>query len=103
MTPTDDFTNADVRIYCDNDAAGPNERWQLVPDLPYAGKKSRNSKQAFADQTWWDQKNQIFRVKNSKGCQDGDSVQAETYKIKDRNDKSGLNPGRETITVRCGL
>ena len=101
ITSTLDWKSADVRIYCDNDDAGPGKRWQLAPDLPNAGKKSKNSKRPFETALYWDAGNQIFRRPGSKGCQDDDVVTfAQTYKFKDTPDEAtDQNPNRETITV----
>lgn len=93
---------SDVRIYCDNDDAGQistGKRWQPEPDLPLAGKKSKNSKKAFADQRWWDHVNKIYRRPGSQGVQDDDvETWGQTYKLRADN-VAGENPDRETITV----
>jgi len=100
MTLTDDFKTADARIYCDNDDAGPDKRWQPYPDLEGAGKKSKNSKKKFEEQMWWDHTNHIFRALGARGCQElGSGTQGQTYKPKDTPDTSGLNSVREIITV----
>ena len=102
VTPTITLEISDVRIYCDNDDAGQisdGKRWQPIPDLPGAGKKSKNSKKPFAQQQWWDHINRIYRKPGSMGVQDlNHQTLGQTYKIRDEQ-AAGQNPSRETITV----
>ena len=102
MTSATTREASDVRIYCDNDDAGAistGKRWQPEPDLPNAGKKSKNSKKQFADQMWWDHVNKIYRRPGSKGVQDEDvETWGQTYKFSAK-DVDGENPDRESITV----
>lgn len=107
ITQTDDLKAADVRIYCDNDEYGKDKRWKLVPDLPGAGKKSKNSKKPLEQQSFWDDTNYIYRKQGSFGCQDKKvDTLAQTYgndKTRENAEGKGAdqNPKRQTITVRC--
>jgi hypothetical protein len=80
-----------------------------VPDLPLAGKKSKNSKKDFPYQSFWDAGNFIFRKQGSMGCQDpGIDTLAQTYKNKgapgpDKGIAAGHNAAREMITVSLSL
>ena len=104
MTPVGILQDVEVRKYYDNDDAGLGKCWQLVEDLPFAGKRPRNSKQPFAEQFSRDHLNKIYRIPGCKGCQgsiDSDLDYGITYKLRDAADKAtGQNPGRETITAR---
>ena len=91
------FDNSDIRLYCDDDAAGPGKRWQLVPDIP--NDPNPNSKRPVGQQRWWDQVNYVFRASNTKGCKDTGTY-GETYRLASAvKAAAGQNPTRETITV----
>lgn len=72
--------NADMRIYCDNDATsetnGDSARWQLVPDREQDPDGEKNS-QKKTEQEWYDQINFVRRVTETNGCLDVGTV-AET-------------------------
>lgn len=98
MTPGA-FDSSEIRLYCDNDDAGPGKRWQLVPDV--AGDPNPNSKRPAGKQRWWDHVNYIFRSPTTNGCKDKGTY-GETYSMQaSAKAASGQNPNRETITV-CG-
>lgn len=119
LSPTIDHAQADVRIYCDNDAAtstpgDTSKRWQLEPDIKLSKKDKKkgvkvNSEKDFKDQIYWDPINQLYRPVGSLGVQGLDdegtlSVLAQTYTvIPGAQIESTQNPNRATITVSTTL
>jgi len=98
LTGATNRKDSDIRIYCDDDAAGPGGRWQLVPSIeltPKAIKKMTDAKKETLP--WWDPEDQIYRPIGSKGCKDAGTM-AITYKANDPK-AEGQKLTRESITV----
>jgi len=101
FTPTNDHPNSNLRIYCDDDDAGPDGRWKPVPDIPNLpeGVVPNSRKTYGVDQEMYDPINGIrssldFNMKT--GCKFEDTF-AETFVI--RMNTAGQNENRATLTV----
>jgi len=100
FTETQSRPSSDVRLYCDNDVAGPNKRWQLVPDIK--GDLRPNSARPAKDQDWVDTINHVRRTRDTMGCQDK-NTQGETFSLLPRITPPGENPSRSTVTVSAAF
>jgi len=98
LTATTNQKDSDIRIYCDDDAAGPGGRWQIAPAVGVSNKMIKAMTEAKKEKmAWWDPEDQIYRPIGSKGCKDGNTM-AITYKENEPK-AEGQKPTRESITV----
>ena len=102
FTLTSDRANSNLRIYCDDDAFGGQNRWQPVPDDPtLPSGATQNSQRTYGiDQELYDPLNGIrmpLNLNQMPGCKDKDT-QAETFTILDTA-ATGQTQDRATLTV----
>jgi len=106
LTPASSVESPDIRLFCDNDDAGPGKRWQLVPDIEDASipVTAQNCRKSPQDQQWWDHINKLYREPGDTGCQDKTvDTFAYTFDIRVKGEKAaGQNINREVIVV-CAI
>lgn len=102
FTTSNDRASSNLRIYCDDDEFGGQNRWQPVPDDPtLPSLVTPNSQRTYGvDQELYDPLNGIrmpLILNQMPGCKDPDT-QAETFDSL-HTATIGQNPNRATLTV----